>query len=272
MKEITLYTPQGIGDTFWIYQKFVNHVDIINFGIMSFKDTEVSDRALEFLSDLPKVGKTFMHKTDRNVMRKVINTRFDQNKTLGHKSTYYSCNKPLEDGIRLEGMDTHSVEWGIDIPCKSVDLPKDYILLYVSGNKAQYGWSASKWAHLTKSIWKKFNDKKLPIVTIGATYDMKMLKDIENLLRRNGMRVISKTNMPIKESTYIIKNATYMIGYQSGLSIIADNFDTKQLMVYFPHLEKMMYSWAKPENIDKGIYNPFIFTQLDRKTIDSIKI
>lgn len=64
---------------------------------------------------------------------------------------------------------------------------------------------------------------------------------------------------PFENIIYVIKNAQYFVGYQSGLSILADNYNIPQTMLYFNFLGDVMYSWPKNENIKNNIYNSFKF-------------
>ena len=63
------------------------------------------------------------------------------------------------------------------------------------------------------------------------------------------------------QACHVIQHARAFIGYQSGLSILADNFDTPQVMLYFDILERLMYAWPKPGNIANRSYRPFLFAQ-----------
>ncbi len=53
---------------------------------------------------------------------------------------------------------------------------------------------------------------------------------------------------------HILKNSKLYLGYQSGLNIMADNMDVKQVIMYYSMLEKMKYTWCKKENIGKTFY------------------
>ena len=114
------------------------------------------------------------------------------------------------------------------------------------------------YAELIHNTYKHYNIK-YPIILIGANYDSKNLTIAGNKLKEYGYTISFYIENPFENIIYIIKNAKYFIGYQSGLSIIADNYDIPQTMLYFNYLDNLMYAWAKKHNIDCGIYTAYKF-------------
>jgi len=47
----------------------------------------------------------------------------------------------------------------------------------------------------------------------------------------------------------IIRRSRLFFGYQSGLSIIAENYDARQIICYFNKLAPMKYTWCKPSSV-----------------------
>ena len=63
------------------------------------------------------------------------------------------------------------------------------------------------------------------------------------------------------QACHVLQDARAFIGYQSGLNILADNFDSPQVMLYFNGLERLINSWPKSGNIANPSYRPFLLSQ-----------
>jgi hypothetical protein len=110
-KEIQLKVCQGVGDIFWVYQKFAPHVDVIDFSICQVdgKLTKIGTRAVSFLKLLPKVRNVDAYQDTIENYQKMINENMPMSEIipkLGSQNSFaYACNKPLEEGVRLEDID-----------------------------------------------------------------------------------------------------------------------------------------------------------------------
>jgi hypothetical protein len=286
LKEISLNVCQGVGDIFWVYQKFSPHFDKINFNILQIIDDNVQNRAKSFLKILPKIGE---------IQAKIVSPQYYDNVS---KSTYkmaeifkeyekeqkasdYCCNKFLEDGIRIEQIDPdYTIQETVDLPMMEVDLPykpHEYVVVYVSGSVKQNhplklgAWPCNKWSLFIGKLFNKYKCN-LPVILIGASYDKDAIIEMQKELKKHSISSSYFVDMwPIK-LLYLLKNSKFFIGYQSGLNVLADNLDVPQLMLYFPFLEKMLYSWPKKKNIESGIYNAAIFKQNINEIIKNINI
>ncbi len=264
-KTITIKTVQGVGDVFWVYQKLSPLFDVINLVICVVNlDCPVQKRVLPFLKLLPKVDKFKL----KLVTREYYDNLAKQKKTMDivlseHASNIfpieYAVNAWLEDGVRISEIDKYPLEETVAIKEKYINLPfKNYIILYISGNKISREWQPEKYSELINNTFKKYN-VSYPIILIGAEYDEPHLKIAGNKLKQYGYEISFFIEKPFESVIYIIKNSKYFIGYQSGLSIIADNYDIPQTMLYFNFLGNVMYSWAKEKNIATKIYNAYKF-------------
>lgn len=290
MKEITLNVCQGVGDIFWVYQKFAPYVDKINFRITHVHNSnkDISNRAIDFLKLLPKTGKIDYWLTSSEEYQWIADNyhpidRILEKLNLGFNGPFdHACNHPLEEGIRIEDIDkNYPIETNTEINITSCLLdfnPKEYICLYVSGStkhpeviKNVGIWTNEQWVEFIIKFYNRFKLNN-PIAIIGADYDKETTLIIEKLLSKNGFNIKSYINYPASNVLYIIKNSLCFIGYQSGLNILADNMDVKQIMLYFPMLKKMLYTWCKQENWDKNIFNAATFDEPIDSIVKNLKL
>jgi hypothetical protein len=286
MRDITLRVCQGIGDIFWVYQKFSPYFDAINFTISSVGPNAAREqRAIPFLKVLPKIGNITVQPTTSDDYTRIAQGYFSMSnimKKYGPRSKIfdYACNKPLEDGIRIEMIDPeYPIEETVPFPIEIMPLPFDnYLCLYVCADikkevpaKIHGLWEANKWAEVIQILCQK-QKTKLPIVLVGAFYDLDVIVDLERSLKQMDFQTCVFVDLDFKNLFYVIKNSQFLVGYQSGINIITDNLDVPQLMIYFPILEKMMYTWAKKKNIDAGIFNAALFSQNHIDIAKNLKI
>jgi hypothetical protein len=262
--EITLNVCQGIGDIMWVYQKFCWHFRKINFNIMTVGNADtIQTRAKEFLKIFPQVGKVETISVTGNCYEKTANTYCPMSDIFKSdlKTFDYACNHPLEQGIRIEDIDPYACASSISVPFIPY-IKKDYVLAYVSGstkNSAKHGsWELCDWFDFISLFYEKFNITT-PLVLIGANYDREVQTELSKMLIKNKIESSVHIDLEPKTVTGIIKNAKIFLAYQSGLSILADMLDTKQVMLYYHWLEKLMYSWCKKDHID-SIYQPFLWS------------
>lgn len=247
---------QGVGDLYWVWQKLVHHVPVLNLNILTTGDSEVQVRAVEFMKLLPKVKRVTVKRVHQDIYNRVCVSR-RQVKEVTDVGGEYAVNRPLEEGIRLEDIDPGvSVEWtpGFKIPTSQL---WRHSILYVSGSKPGHTevWSAAQWAELYAGL-------KLPgpHLLLGAPYDRHALLEVQAQLARRGIRAEIGTDNGPEASIRLIRDANFFVGYQSGLNIIADAYDVPQVMVYFPHLKPMLYTWCKPGHAGR-LFKAFTFDQ-----------
>lgn len=289
MKRIKLNVCQGVGDIFWVYQKFAPYYDKIDFSITVLEGAglKTQTRAIPFLELLPKIGtitadqKPLEHYTKLATgifSMKNIMEEHNQNPDVFYD---YACNKQLEDGIRIENIDPDlPIEEKtnfLSVPCPLPFNLKEYITLYVSGGTLNEGaskyhklWSIQTWTVLIKLLYKKYRAKN-PIILIGASYDEEVLLKIQTILHAFNIKTQVYIDSWSANVIYILQNSKLFIGFQSGLNILADNLDVQQIMMYFPTLEKMMPAWCKKQNF-KTLYHPFMFTQFPIEIVRDLKI
>jgi hypothetical protein len=247
--------PTGVGDIFWVYQKLRPYVDTIHFNIMcASQSAKLESRAVPFLELLPGVSKVSMLQLPIGVIKQELSKTKPLTDILAttNAARRYSVNYALEQGIRLDAIDPdRQVLWDVNFNVsQDRHITEDYLLVYVSGTKHKAVWRPRAWARLVHRLSEQIFEHQLPIVLLGAPYDAVSLDRIQVLLRewfKLDSRVI--TDSDAATSIRIIRDAKFFVGYQSGLNVIADNYDVPQLMVYFNWLSPMLYTWCQPCNI-----------------------
>ena len=263
MRVANVKVPQGLGDIFWCYRKLYNYFDEINLKVYVTSDTHTIEmRSMKLFDGYPKIGtvkaEVAVPQLVYQLPKKII--RLDDILKPDNPNPFefeYVVNKWMELGNKLEDIDVnYEVAWDIPIPTSPVkDLPSQYILLYISGDTRKLGntvWLLSDWVKLVMEVRKKHD---LPIVLVGAGFDSWVQERIIPLLNMNNIPVQVVTDLSSTELNYVVDKAEWLLGYQSGISILADHFDTKQLMVYFSGLDKMKDAWVKPKNRNNGTFH-----------------
>lgn len=284
MKEIVLNVCQGIGDIFWVLQKFYPHIeDKIHINICCLENNNVNDqfRAMKFLKTFPKVGnvKTIQVSADyyNNILAHGYFSMSEIFSNPDKENHFYCCNGPLEKGIRIEDIDKDfTAEETIPLSLCELDLPAEkYFLLYVSGMSLsimnyRYNrcWLLTEWAKFVELLYKKY-DLDLPIFFLGANYDKPAIDWLtENL---SGYKTCNFIDCSPEQVNYLLKNSSLFAGYQSGLNVLADQLNAKQIMLYFPHLENMLYTWCKKDNI-KTKFHADVFSNSAEKVINNLRL
>lgn len=285
MNTINLDVPQGVGDIFWVYQKFSPYFDKINFNIcqLAHHDPVISQRSLKWVKLFPKTGEVLYKNIPEQEYCDLIGGIFQQKDILKTArpdiSFKYSCNKHLENGVRIEKIDEELlIEKTVELQINSAPLKfkeGSYICVYVSGGEKAWhrnqinGWGYSNWISFIKKIYNKYNFN-FPIIFVGASYDREAIESVQKALIDYKIECCFYCDSYPANVLYIIKNSKLFVGYQSGLSILADNMDVKQIMMYFPVIKNMMYAWPKKENIDNKIYNCATFDQTPNEVVANL--
>lgn len=266
-KVIDIDVVQGIGDIFWVYQKFFRYCDVMNFTVLTTARCPIQRRAQAFLKLLPKVGSVSYKTVETSRYNDVCGSYKSIWDVLHRGDREYACNRPLEQGIRLDALDNDAeVSWDLPIFSLPREKPfKKYVLMYVSGSKPDFTWDIAAWSDLALGI-----RPDLPIILVGAKYDQDNLMPLHVDLALRGRRnevIIGDHPAYLVD---IIKNCELFIGYQSGLNVIADNFHKPQVMLYFPFLRSMMYTWCQPHHMDDRTFNPFTFESTPESILASL--
>lgn len=243
MKTITIDTVQGVGDIFWAYQKLSPYYDLIHFKILVTSADPVQQRAVDFIKLLPKVGRVEFAMVPSEHYLQVVRMR--PNLPLAHAHENYAVNNWLEGGTRLDVIDPDAeVEWGVQFKLDpALKFHGNGVCMYVSGSSRHYHdkFSPQQWADLYAGL-----HIKQPLVLVGAEYDRWMLDAVAAELQQRGIVYEMFIGQPAEQVIALLRDAQLMIGFQSGLNVIANNYGVPVLMVDFNHLRPMARSWCRP--------------------------
>lgn len=274
---VTVNTVQGIGDIFWVYQKLAPYFDRINLNVLCIGGDQVQTRARAFCRMLPKVGEVNYVRVTIPAYHLVAQTRYAISNILRSAARGpldYAVNSPLERGVNLRDIDpgTQIAEF-VDLGLPA-DVPReDYLCAFVAGAKGPTVWTAQQWADLIETLAQRLGVAR--IVLIGAAWDVQVQTSIETILRRVPRRRRAIENltatMELAASIDVIRRARYFIGFQSGLNVIAENYDVPQTMLYFSALRPMMFTWCKPGNLGT-LFNAATFDDDPGRVLDRLKL
>lgn len=243
LKILTIDTVQGIGDVFWAYQKLAPYCDLINFNILGSADLDVQRRAIPFIKLLPKAGTVKFkivpgddYEAAARCNKRIVDVM---------DGCIYAVNHPLENGIRLDQIDDGEVEWGVQFNVNPEPQFRGpgFPCMFVSGSSRHYHdkFSPEQWADLYVGL-----NLKLPPILVGAEYDNWMLELVSDELGKRGIEASTFIARPAEHVIRLLRDASLMIGFQSGLNVIANNYGVPVIMVDFNHLRSMAKTWCRP--------------------------
>lgn len=259
-KEITIIGPTGVGDVFWVYQKFAPYFDKINFDLMwtrgnrpqlpDEEPTVMEMRAIDWIKCLPKVHEVKMKYLFQDI---VIDTchQYPQmadiiNAWKNNEEIFYCLNEWLNDGIRLEDIDPGSkLEWNIPVPSEPFELPCDeYALFFVGGTchdtngitvshmkNLFHMWNVDVFVDLLIKVYNKYS-KSWPVFVIGGSHERHLYDYISRLFAIKGIATYPMYCKNPKQVTYLMKNTKFFLHYQCGLSVWADNLNIPQIAIF----------------------------------------
>ena len=185
----------------------------------------------------------------------------------------YAVNAPLESGKNLRDIDPGAlVEEFVDlkgVPAEPIERG-DYLCVFVAGAKNGQVWPWSFWIPAIKRLARRLDTKRIAL--IGAEWDKQVQDPIAADLKRIGFEVRNHVgSVGLPGTIDIIRRARFFLGYQSGLNVLAENYDVDQGMFYFPKLRAMMYTWCKPQNI-KTKFHAMTFDDDANAFIDALPL
>lgn len=286
LPSLTLTVPQGIGDIFWIYQRFSPHVETLHFRIACIRlqdkhGDKLPERAKPFVETWPQVGSVEFVRVNPDEYEALAHSKFSVASTLkaarnGFNDLPFACNGHLEAGTRLDAVDPElETRWQVDLPVAEqsnsltiqdyIDNDQPYLCLYISGTsdqpnvKALGAWDVEQWLTCYRTLCEVAGWEDLPVVLIGAIYDHAILRrfvETGKLLRTTFL-----IDQSCDQVLHTIQHASAYLGFQSGIGILADAIGTPNLMLYFPMYEKVQHSWHQPGHDIDGTYTAATFAE-----------
>lgn len=276
MRSTTLTTVQGIGDLFWVYQKTAPHFDAIDLNILCIDmASPIQRRAEAFCGMLPKVRRVRYRKVTSPDYDAVAHTHHRVADVIASAPgpSEYAANAPMEQGIALRDIDPgYPIEEFVALRGVPTSPParEDYLCVFVAGGKSPITWLPAQWVPVVRRLADRVGTRNVAL--IGAAWDRAVQGVIGVALRRAGYRVTDHVGrLDLVATLDVIRRARFFLGYQSGLNVLADNYDVPQLMVYFPFLRPMLYTWAKPANV-RTRFHAMTFADHPSAAVDSIPL
>lgn len=288
MTSTTLIVPQGIGDIYWVYQRFVELYDQLHIRIAVIRGHDnagkVVRRAEPFVRTWPGVASVDFVEVDHHTYDTLAHLDFqprwvldDVEATRSPDGHFFACNGYLEKGTRLESVNADlPTRWDVEFPIAAesdsytiqdwVENGQPYLAFYISGHTDQPhpqqlgAWPVEKWTAFYRALRQaKPEVADMPVVLIGALYDhavMRRFVEHAKLLRSTFFLQQSP-----EQVYHCLDHAWAYVGYQSGLGILADALRCPSLMLYFNSLDGLHYSWCRPEHRDQGIFTAAAFRE-----------
>jgi hypothetical protein len=275
-KSVTCVTEQGIGDTFWAYQKLAPFYRGINF-ILGIGAIDVRQcRANEMVKLLPKVSSVTYQIVDHYKYQEIGTMKKSLKPFLDQRLEFYeySVTQYIRDGVRIDDIDPGlPIAWDVPLPLEKVDLPfRNYIGLTASGPGTadrKDVWRPDRYIELIKLIKATYGmPKDFPVVIFGASYDKWIIEEFESRLEKDKVPHASFIDFSWEKIFYLLKHCTFFLGFNSGLHVLADNLDVPQLMIIFDEIPGARYAFAKKANIASGVYNATLFGRTLKQIID----
>lgn len=285
-KSVTVGIPPGVGDMHWVLtmlESFKEKNNISNLKIVIDRNPTLN-YSRQFLNLIP-----FIDEIDDG--RKHLPFRFSiaggdgepLQKSVNGVDYLIEFNSRLEHGVRIEDV-LPEYDINFNYPIKNPPAAKSFASLIkegiggklylfyassVGGNKnwCRGTWEPRDWIKLANMI---YDETKLRIVLLGAQWDSTYATIVKMLDSRNVIQnFVGKTS--ISEALGLLRSANFMVGFLSGLVILATRFKVP-CVSFWPTLKlaphwydpiKFQKSWIPP-NAKKDGYMPVFYG--DEKT------
>jgi hypothetical protein len=265
-RPLHLHVHPGIGDFAWLYCKF-SRLDRPLYLTIAEDD---SGRSMPFVQMLPNVARVDYGngKLDYEYLKKCWNGTYAEILEAESKGSkiYASCNNWLDNGRRLEEwLPDLPTDFHFDIPLSADDynlaerlLPPGamYFCIHTAslGGVASWdGWGPGEWLDFANAVHLVY--PHVVFVLIGAKWDKDLNSQLRPLMLNLKLPIINLVGMlPLSVSLAVIQRCRYMVGFASGMTILAEIMRIPVLMLYPNHLDLLRYSWPSPQSIASRAY------------------
>lgn len=303
----SILVGQGIGDALWstfscqdIARKHGNSK--INLRVACWHTSKLETRAIDFLERFSFIDSVQMYKmpsvsngpilkfgpsTDENGIYRYIAS----GPTTAYKGIDFVAipNGHLERGLRLETwLPEYETNWNL---MDSFQFEKSetqyadkflrslgrYVVFFlgcknsntVAGHNRHALWSPEEWVELGRKIHDKYGVK---IVTVGAPYDASYFEEkIKPRIHSENYWHNCIGEWGIAQTYAVIRNARFVISYQSGIGIVSHYLNKPTAIFWRPKgnsispneyvsfEEDMAHAWAYPDWKERGNFMPCIY-------------
>jgi len=271
--------PPGIGDISWLYSKLSNLNTDLEFKVPWLGGRR--PRAVPYLRVLPKVVRSSYDNVRNPATSNSIKPNESKAALIKAARRHFvpiEVNNWLNEGNRLEGflpwLDTDfHYELSLESEEPSFDLvpERNFICFFLgseTGNKAWKGWYR-EWIKFIELTWDHFRPDV--IITIGSSWDASYTnKVIHEIPSHINIRSVTG-HTSISTCLHLIRRSRFLVGFASGLSVMATVMKTKTLMLYPAHHEKLMRSWPPKESIEDKSYIGLLFSDGPKRAFKEIQ-
>lgn len=289
-KILKIALPAGIGDNLWIMTKIQSLLEQENADKVSFTVTrDPLKRSADFLRSFSFTENVNYCEYDILEQPVVLgngcyNYTNTQRNWQNKFDWFCQSNRWLEHGNRLEDwMPEWKINWNVMKDCYQIKdhekkvasaLKKPYCVFYlgpesgntVCGHNCGPLWTPNNWLELGK-LCKE--DAGLNVIIVGATWDESYFQKYFSHMDFDCANLIGCTS--INETISILKEAKFVIGYQSGIVIMCPFLNIKAGGFWRPYgnsispdyfisfNERMAHGWVNPEILERGDWLPLIY-------------
>jgi len=282
LKKVTVGMPSGIADMHWIMTKMESFKEkncIDKLEVVIFPDHGHTESPA-FLKLIPFIDSVKFRKDPYKFTFSIVgmsgNPIHEDRQGVDYLMEF---NSRLEEGVRLENIVPKyktNFYYHLDYPLESkkfanrvkMKVGGKIYLIYASSigsndNWARETWGPADWMKLINKIVKTTGRNP---VLIGKDWDLDYTKDLMELDKNKIIyNLVAKTD--IKQALALIREANVIVGFLSGLPLIATYFKTPTV-TFWPikgitpsgkFIKEFQTSCVPPEAVSSGRYIPFIY-------------
>lgn len=270
---ITIYTPPGIGDVYWLLMKLLPSTN----QPITIRVADAENYRGSFLQAVDGVAS--VESCSTMSYQKLKKLAAQKKYTKIESQMYLEANTWLEGGNRIEDY-LPQLETVFRLPWKISRsqlfesrkfLGRRTVAIHTSSmkynTKKDLGignlWSPDIWCQIIQEIYDCFTD--VDITWIGAKYDVDMLQ----FLLQKFPKLRSAVEQPPEVVMSILRESRGFISYQCGLSVASVCEGIPTYMIYYDWLKEIHYSFCPPKMISSTGYRPINFTDVVKNAAGS---
>lgn len=270
---IHLRTVQGIGDLHWVIQQIMPLAQAthpegrFHFSVLTIDNScPVQTRASEYLSLIPGLTHGFQRVAPEEYHRvAALKSMLPENPAeWTDKIVDYSVNRWLEEGTSLYEIDPrYQVLEKIELAGAQPPAARAGLCLYVSGTQRGIPevWTPEQWV---TAVEKAIDGLELQqgVTVVGAPYDAEGAQPVIDMLKAVGHGVRSYVGkLGLLDTLAQIRASEFFMGHQSGLCVLAENYDHPHLSIDYNKFPLMKHTWQKPGSTT---HHAMLYGEFDR--------
>lgn len=268
MNTIHILTEPGIGDFLFMWKRLVNAPPSHKARMMVSVQRQHPARAYQLfpLLNLPYGGEVGidrheLHRQSRRGSWSSIVSEWDSKPHTDKDYLVLQANTEVESGRGFSQFLTDlPISYRLSYNTSAAD--KEFATRYVVPNSTLVVYTSSHhmnhWGHWQLKEWVEFLFKfqklcpTVKLVHIGAPFDRALGKDVAHAT--GGVDLVGETSLG--QCVEVLKASTALVGFHSGIPVLAGTLGLPYVTFFPKHLENMMYNWERPEDYaSKSVLN-----------------